>query len=112
MRFYEQFYGFHALRTVGKCTSGHLFSYVQWIALATNPIQRESQTYGAILTLTLIITIALIVLQREKNTSQFYPLRTTTGSNSERKTQNIKQNRKGVSEITNVCEIFLFALKT
>ena len=42
MRFYEQFYGFHALRTVGKCTSGHLFSYVQWIALATNPTQRES----------------------------------------------------------------------
>ena len=27
MRFYEQFYGFHALRTVGKCTSRHLFRY-------------------------------------------------------------------------------------
>ena len=27
VRFYEQFYGFHALRTVGKCTSGHLFRY-------------------------------------------------------------------------------------
>ena len=25
--FYEQFYGFHALRTVGKCTSRHLFRY-------------------------------------------------------------------------------------
>ena len=27
MRFYEQFYGFHALRTVGKCTSRHLVRY-------------------------------------------------------------------------------------
>ena len=27
MCFYEQFYGFHALRTVGKCTSRHLFRY-------------------------------------------------------------------------------------
>ena len=26
-RFYEHFYGFHALRTVGKCTSRHLFRY-------------------------------------------------------------------------------------
>ena len=108
MRFYEQFYGFHALRTVGKCTSRHLFRYsgLLW------PPSLYRETSGAILTLTLIITIALIVLQREKNTSQFYPLRTTTGSNSERKTQNIKQNRNGVSEITNVCEIFPFVLKT
>ena len=27
MRFYEQFYGFHALGIVGKCTSRHLFRY-------------------------------------------------------------------------------------
>ena len=27
VRFYEQFYGFHALRTVGKCTSRHHFKY-------------------------------------------------------------------------------------
>ena len=27
VRFYGQFYGFHALRTVGKCTSRHLFRY-------------------------------------------------------------------------------------
>ena len=27
MRFYEQFYGFHALKTVGKCTGRHLFRY-------------------------------------------------------------------------------------
>ena len=27
MRFYEQFYGFRVLRTVGKCTSCHLFRY-------------------------------------------------------------------------------------
>ena len=27
MRFYEQFYDFHALRTVGKSTSRHLFRY-------------------------------------------------------------------------------------
>ena len=27
MRFYEQFYGFHALRTVGECTSRHPFRY-------------------------------------------------------------------------------------
>ena len=27
VRFYEQFYCFHALRTVSKCTSRHLFSY-------------------------------------------------------------------------------------
>ena len=27
VRFYEQLYGFHALRTVGKCTSRHLFRY-------------------------------------------------------------------------------------
>ena len=27
MRFYEQFYGFHALRTVVKCTIRHLFRY-------------------------------------------------------------------------------------
>ena len=27
VRFYEQFYGFHALRTVGKCTGRHLFRY-------------------------------------------------------------------------------------
>ena len=46
MRFYEQFYGFHALRTVGKCTSRHLFSYVEWIALATNPIQRDIWCYN------------------------------------------------------------------
>ena len=28
MRFYEQVYGFHALRTVGKCTSRHLFRWI------------------------------------------------------------------------------------
>ena len=27
MHFYEKFYGFHALRTVDKCTSRHLFRY-------------------------------------------------------------------------------------
>ena len=27
MRFYKQFYDFHALRTVGKCISRHLFRY-------------------------------------------------------------------------------------
>ena len=30
MRFYEQFYGFHALRTVGKYTSRHLFRYSEF----------------------------------------------------------------------------------
>ena len=32
MRFYEQFYGFHALRIVGKCTSRHLSRYGQLTA--------------------------------------------------------------------------------
>ena len=53
MRFYEQFYGFHALRTVGKCTTRHLFRYgglvfvllILWIAIyqVESAIQLVSQ---------------------------------------------------------------------
>ena len=34
MHFYEQFHGFHALRTVGKCTSRHLFRHGGFLARA------------------------------------------------------------------------------
>ena len=35
--FYEQFYGFHALRTVGKCTSRHCFRYGGLVSQTVRP---------------------------------------------------------------------------
>ena len=37
MSFYEQFYGFHVLRTVGKCTSRHCFRYGGLVSQTVRP---------------------------------------------------------------------------